>query len=624
MLEWKNVCINVPNKNENIKAKYLNLVENLSGTCKQGELMAIMGPSGCGKTTFLGCLAGRMQKGSKTTGQITYNGEERDARKWLEMVGYVIQDDNIFEKLTVYDTLQYAAKFRLKNATKKIIKEKITEITDRFKISHVLKNRMEKLSGGERKRTMLAIELITDPEILFLDEPTSGLDTTTALTIIKMLKELANQGKTIVVTIHQPGIEIYSIFDRLLVMTDSKAIYFGIAAICEPFLAEKGIIKRETISFPDFLTELAMKETVTDSTSRYHKEVLALIEDNQAEKNKCNTLVTKNQDYRIFSIDFYKAFIIAGRQLHLEFINRYTFFKRLITHFLFIILINFFIVKGVSVSSILGDQLKGLKTIPASELQKILSKLDSFSSLSFIGLTSVLTTAYVTSALCFTIDVPAIKREVAAASYSTTTYFFGTFLSQVLLLIQWPVICSILVVYYYENHNFYIVGLLFGMFFSYILFGLCIGAIIPGKILQNVIMCLLASLLIVFGFSSLALTGVFAKLGKYVWSKKFANFTWVNVFLPFNGLILVPNRIINGYFNEMIKDIARKYTSGAEKSAVITAYLRNDEKTWVISRTFSLTHFSMITFLGLFLFILLALYIHAARFMPQIRMKLGN
>jgi len=199
-----------------------------------GKLIGIMGSSGAGKTTLLNVLAG-LEKPSK--GEILINGininDPEEAKKIEGMIGYVAQDDILFEELTVYQNLYYNAKLCFGNLNEEEINKKVIqvlkdlglyEIRD-IKVGNVLN---KKISGGQRKRLNIALELIREPSILFLDEPTSGLSSRDSENVMDLLKELTLKGKLIFVVIHQPSSDIFKMFDKLIIMdVGGYQIFYG-------------------------------------------------------------------------------------------------------------------------------------------------------------------------------------------------------------------------------------------------------------------------------------------------------------------------------------------------------------------------------------------------------------
>ena len=197
-----------------------------------GSLIGIMGASGSGKTTLLNVLAGILNPQS---GAIKINGYDLHTKNQdLDgVVGYVSQDDLLIEEITVYQNLYYNAKLCLNKLTEKELHKRVIstldslglELTANLKVGSVLE---KTISGGQRKRLNIALELIREPSVLFVDEPTSGLSSRDSENVMDLLKELTQKGKIIFVVIHQPSSDIYKMFDKMIVMdTGGFMIYYG-------------------------------------------------------------------------------------------------------------------------------------------------------------------------------------------------------------------------------------------------------------------------------------------------------------------------------------------------------------------------------------------------------------
>ncbi|PJA07037.1 MAG: ABC transporter [Flavobacteriales bacterium CG_4_10_14_0_2_um_filter_32_8] len=199
---------------------------------ESGRLVGIMGASGAGKSTLLNLLNGLYQP---TTGSITINGVDihNEPDKIEGVIGYVSQDDLLIEELTVYQNLYYNAKLCFDNLNETQINERVSEVLTSiglFGAKHLkVGSPMDKtISGGQRKRLNIALELIREPAVLFVDEPTSGLSSRDSENIMDLLKELALKGKLIFVVIHQPSSDIFKMFDNLLILdTGGYPIYNG-------------------------------------------------------------------------------------------------------------------------------------------------------------------------------------------------------------------------------------------------------------------------------------------------------------------------------------------------------------------------------------------------------------
>lgn len=201
-----------------------NGIQGLSFVEESGSLVGIMGGSGVGKSTTLSVLSGTLKphRGKVTiNGYDLYNGDENSALKGV--IGFVPQDDLLIEDLTVYQNLFYSAKLCLNN----LPAEKIAEVVNKtlldfdldetrdLKVGNPLK---KVISGGQRKRLNIALELLREPTILFVDEPTSGLSSVDSEMVMNLLKAQAYKGKLVVVNIHQPSSEIYKMFDKIMIV----------------------------------------------------------------------------------------------------------------------------------------------------------------------------------------------------------------------------------------------------------------------------------------------------------------------------------------------------------------------------------------------------------------------
>ena len=194
-----------------------NGMHNLSFTLSNGEMLAIMGGSGTGKTTLLSLLNGTLKP---QEGSITINGHYISEPEAKNLIGYVPQDDLLIEELTVYQNLWFTARLcfeglseqEIDNRVEKTLKDLGLYAAKDLKVGSAIN---KYISGGQRKRLNIALELIREPAVLFLDEPTSGLSSADTEKVILLLKEQTLKGKLITVNIHQPSSDVYKLFDRL-------------------------------------------------------------------------------------------------------------------------------------------------------------------------------------------------------------------------------------------------------------------------------------------------------------------------------------------------------------------------------------------------------------------------
>ncbi|NWS51799.1 ABCG2 protein, partial [Chunga burmeisteri] len=225
------------------------ILHNVYGIMKPG-LNAILGPTGSGKSSLLDVLAARKDP-SGLSGEVLIDGIPQPPN-FKCISGYVVQDDVVMGTMTVRENLHFSAALRLPSSISvKEKEERVTQIISELGLSKVADAKVgteliRGVSGGERKRTNIGMELITEPPVLFLDEPTTGLDASTANAVLILLKKLSRRGRTIIFSIHQPRYSIFKLFDSLTLLALGKVLYHGpakqaleyfssIGYECEPF-----------------------------------------------------------------------------------------------------------------------------------------------------------------------------------------------------------------------------------------------------------------------------------------------------------------------------------------------------------------------------------------------------
>ncbi|KAH7658548.1 Sulfate-transporting ATPase protein [Dioscorea alata] len=209
------------------------LLTNVSGEAKPGRLLVIMGPSGSGKTTLLNVLAGQLAASPRLSlsGHLDVNGKPRSSRTYK--IAYVRQEDLFFSQLTVRETLSLAAELQLPDITSPEMRDEyVGKLLFRMGLincadSIVGDAKVRGISGGEKKRLSLACELIASPSVIFADEPTTGLDAFQAERVMETLRQLAQEGHTVICSIHQPRGSIYSKFDDIVLLSEGSVVYAG-------------------------------------------------------------------------------------------------------------------------------------------------------------------------------------------------------------------------------------------------------------------------------------------------------------------------------------------------------------------------------------------------------------
>ncbi|MCL7028620.1 hypothetical protein MKW94_009531 [Papaver nudicaule] len=221
------------------------LLNHISGEAREGEIMAVLGASGSGKSTLIDALANRISKGS-LQGSVTLNGEVLESRTLKMISAYVMQDDLLFPMLTVEETLLFSAEFRLPRSLSKSKKlERVRALINQLGLQNAANTVIgdeghRGISGGERRRVSIGVDIIHDPILLFLDEPTSGLDSTSAFMVVKVLQQIARSGSIVIMSVHQPSYRILNLFDHLIFLSRGQTVYNGSPKNLSMFFSEFG------------------------------------------------------------------------------------------------------------------------------------------------------------------------------------------------------------------------------------------------------------------------------------------------------------------------------------------------------------------------------------------------
>nr|XP_010933304.1 ABC transporter G family member 11 [Elaeis guineensis] len=239
-LTWKDLTVTVTLGNGETQ----QVLEGLTGYAEPGTITALMGPSGSGKSTLLDALSGRLATNAFLSGTILLNGRKKNMS--FGTAAYVTQDDTLIGTLTVRETISYSARLRLPDMMRQeekraLVEGTIVEMGLQDCADTVIGNwHLRGISGGEKRRVSIALEILMRPRLLFLDEPTSGLDSASAFFVTKTLRGLSRDGRTVIASIHQPSSEVFELFDRLYLLSGGKTVYFGQASEAYEFFAQAG------------------------------------------------------------------------------------------------------------------------------------------------------------------------------------------------------------------------------------------------------------------------------------------------------------------------------------------------------------------------------------------------
>lgn len=219
------------------------ILHNVTGSIARGSLTAIMGGSGAGKSTFINVLMGKL---TNTGGSVMVNDVPHKMKRYKKLIGYVPQDDIVLPELTVRENILHSARIRLpRNWSDAEVQAHVDTVVDCLELSHVQDSLIGTtgkpfISGGQRKRVSVGMELAAAPMAMFLDEPTSGLDATAASSIMRTLKSIARLGISVIVTIHQPRAEIMEMMDELILLANGQVVCEGPERACQQYLETVG------------------------------------------------------------------------------------------------------------------------------------------------------------------------------------------------------------------------------------------------------------------------------------------------------------------------------------------------------------------------------------------------
>ncbi|XP_057662117.1 ATP-binding cassette sub-family G member 1-like isoform X1 [Diorhabda carinulata] len=229
------------NYSTKIKNGYKKIIDGVSGKFYSGHLSAIMGPSGAGKTSLLNILTGYQIAGTSGNIKCSSPNKRKKILHYRKESCYILQDDNLPLLFTVQESMMMACNLKLNNITEKAKEFLINDILTNLGLLKTKNIRCHNLSGGQKKRLSIALELVDNPPIMFLDEPTTGLDSSSTTQCVQMLKKLANGGRIIVCTIHQPNAHTYELFDQVYMMANGRCVYQGTSMNTVPYLASVGL-----------------------------------------------------------------------------------------------------------------------------------------------------------------------------------------------------------------------------------------------------------------------------------------------------------------------------------------------------------------------------------------------
>ncbi|VEU45179.1 unnamed protein product [Pseudo-nitzschia multistriata] len=304
------------------------IMQGVTGELKGGQFTAIMGPSGAGKSTFLSLLSGKTEP---TGGTLAVNGEHASLKDYRKVVGFVPQEDIMIRELSVEENIRHSAFMRLPaSMSRKKKLERVYQVMEsldllRIRSSIIGDEIIRGISGGQRKRVNVAMELVADPSLLALDEPTSGLDSTTSSNLCETLSDLAKTGVNVAAVIHQPKIEILRTFSNVLLLgVGGRTVYMGPTENMESYFDGIGFPLPDQMNPADYFMDVIAGLIPCEDNPDFRKEDLFdLWEDH---KKKSGSVDDQNGKIRKPSKSSKKS---PGNRKATGFINQtYLLFKR--------------------------------------------------------------------------------------------------------------------------------------------------------------------------------------------------------------------------------------------------------------------------------------------------------
>ncbi|CDW81306.1 abc transporter family protein [Stylonychia lemnae] len=436
--------LNVKNIDNTLMKKILT---NISGYAKPKEMIAIMGASGSGKTSLLNVLAQRLalSPGSVLSGEVKCNNRDLDVTDFGKIGAFVQQDDILIETMTPRESFVFAAKLRTSLDDYSIL-VKVGQIISRLGLEQCADTRiggvmLKGISGGERKRTSIGYELITDPSIVLLDEPTSGLDSSTAVKIAKILKNEAKLGKTVIATIHQPSSELFMLFDRLILLHDGYQVYQGPVSEIKPYLDSMEITVPQFKNVAEFTIKMVQVPRLIKFDLTFEKLRDKYV--SSIEPAIFRQIDSYTKRYEGFQARFS---IIQEQRTVTPWVQFREIFKRNLVYMLRNPrTLNAAFFNAIFIGLLTLALYYKVGDLDTYDLPKDAQKAaNNWVGLSFLLSNNMMFPSLMLVIIQMPLQVPVFKRELMNKMYTPTIYFFGRITSGMIIQIYYPIMLNLI------------------------------------------------------------------------------------------------------------------------------------------------------------------------------------
>jgi ABC-type multidrug transport system ATPase subunit/ABC-type multidrug transport system permease subunit len=433
-LSWSNLSYSV-----RIKGKRREVLKGVSGYANPSEILAIMGSSGAGKTSLLSMISNQPHSSLhiRTQGDVKFNGVPIKNFNYPSYARYVMQEDILLPTLTARETIEFSYQLKCGGTSRKMT-EKVDSIIEELNLKKCQYNYIgglltRGLSGGERKRVSIAVEMIASPSILILDEPTSGLDSVSAKMVINLLKTQASQGKTIILTIHQPSRVIFDMFDRLVLMVSGHFVYSGAANQAKIYFDNLGFVCPERSHCSDFFMRML-----------YLKDSNSL---NTEEQSKVTLMI---ESYKINKMDEIPEF---SEEIQKKASNLQASF-----------FVQFFVLlKRAWINSYRNPFLLGVKVFQAISLGFLVdilyhdlgygrTQVENRKGVLFYSAMNLVALGSLSNSMTFPLEKPLFLKDYKEGQYGVCAYYFSKIISEVPSQII-PAVIFVLVYYFAVDLN---------------------------------------------------------------------------------------------------------------------------------------------------------------------------